>query len=82
MKCQRSHCAALFTDDGTWAVDMVAAHPIGANAVSWAPAAVPGSLISSQQPAAAVGGATADVPKVRRFASGGCDNSVKIWELS
>ncbi|CEH17554.1 wd40 repeat-like protein [Ceraceosorus bombacis] len=71
-----------FNDDGTWAVDMVAAHPIGANAVSWAPAAVPGSLISSQQPAAAAGGATADVPKVRRFASGGCDNSVKIWELS
>ncbi|MCO5584729.1 hypothetical protein L7F22_038661 [Adiantum nelumboides] len=37
-----------FNNDGTWAVDMVAAHPIGCNAVSWAPATVPGSLLVGQ----------------------------------
>ena len=74
------------SDDGTWAVDMVAAHAIGCNSVSWAPAAVPGALISAQQfanPAAAGGKPqdSASTPSVRRFASAGCDNSVKIWEF-
>jgi len=44
------------------------AHPLGVNAVSWAPATMPSSLISqvSESPI--------------RFASGGCDNVVKIWQ--
>ncbi|PKU31971.1 protein hypothetical protein [Limosa lapponica baueri] len=45
---------------------------IGCNAVSWAPAVVPGSLIeqpSGQKP-----------NYIKRFASGGCDNLVKIWK--
>ncbi len=63
---------------------MVAAHPIGCNAVSWAPAPVPGALITPQQPTApAVKGQEAGEAQgvVRRFASAGCDNSVKIWEF-
>jgi len=59
---------------------MVSAHPLGVNAVSWAPATVPGSLISGQQPAAQ-GAPAPEAQKVRRFASGGCDNAVKIWEF-
>lgn len=45
---------------------------IGCNAVSWAPAVVPGSLIdqpSGQKP-----------NYVKRFVSGGCDNLVKLWK--
>lgn len=77
-----------FNDDGSWNVDVVAAHPLGCNAVSWAPAAVPGSLITAQgsQPS---GGADKDglsaagsSQAVKRFASAGCDNIVKIWEYS
>ncbi|CAB1315600.1 unnamed protein product [Coregonus sp. 'balchen'] len=45
---------------------------IGCNAVSWAPAVVPGSLIdqpSGQKP-----------NYIKRFVSGGCDNLVKLWK--
>lgn len=78
-----------FNDDGSWGLDMVAAHPMGCNAVSWAPATVPGSLITAQQPPAQrqPNQAETDVSSpqngtVRRFASAGCDNVVKIWEYS
>lgn len=71
------------TDDGTWAVDIVSAHPIGCNAVSWAPANLPGSLISAQNPAAPGAASQPEEEKVvKRFASAGCDNTVKIWQFS
>ncbi len=54
-------------------MDLVSAHPVGCNAVSWAPAVVPGSLISAQ---------SGDAKLVKRFASAGCDNVVKIWQFS
>lgn len=44
---------------------------IGCNAVSWSPAVVPGSLIdqpSGQKP-----------NYIKKFASGGCDNLIKLW---
>lgn len=73
-----------FNDDGSWSVDMVAAHPMGCNAVSWAPATVPGSLVSAQTPQ--IGGpgkeASQSSSSVKRFASAGCDNTVKVWEYS
>jgi protein transport protein SEC13 len=47
-------------------------HGIGVNAVSWAPSSIPGSLLQMASPAQ-----MANAPK--RFASGGCDNVVKIW---
>jgi protein transport protein SEC13 len=63
-------------DDNTWHADIFTAHSIGANAVSWAPAVVPGSLITSTQS----GTTLAQAPQpIRQFASGGCDNTVKIW---
>ncbi|PWN50591.1 protein transport protein SEC13 [Violaceomyces palustris] len=68
-----------FNNDGTWAVDIVSAHPIGCNAVSWAPATVPGSLLSAQSNEDA--SSAANKP-VKRFASAGCDNTVKIWQFS
>ncbi|KAH0558855.1 GTPase-activating protein S13 [Trichoglossum hirsutum] len=45
------------------------AHPMGVNAVSWAPAISAGSLVSSGVPSSAV----------RRLVTGGSDNQVKIW---
>lgn len=43
---------------------------MGVNAVSWAPAMVPGSLVSSKP----------EVGAQRRFATGGSDCVVKIWD--
>lgn len=75
-----------FNDDGSWGLDLVPAHPMGCNAVSWAPATVPGSLITAQQQQQQQQPNTADGSahntSVRRFASAGCDNIVKIWEYS
>jgi len=63
-------------DDGQWDADIFNGHAIGCNAVSWAPAVFPGSLITPQQTNAALSQQTASV---KRFASAGCDNLVKIW---
>jgi len=52
------------------------AHAIGCNAVSWAPAARAGSLLAVSN----TGGGRS--PPVKRFASAGCDNIVKIWGFS
>ena len=56
--------------DNSWEHKIFPAHGIGANAVSWAPATAPGSLVSSAPPAGAL----------RRFATGGSDNLVKLWD--
>jgi protein transport protein SEC13 len=45
---------------------------LGANSVSWAPAQLPGTLTGSQAPGAQTG-------PVRRLATGGSDNLVKLW---
>jgi len=45
------------------------AHTLGCNAVTWAPAQAPSF------------DKTNEVQAVKRFASGGCDNLVKIWRL-
>ena len=76
-----------FKDDGSWSADIFNGHAIGCNAVSWAPATPPGSLIHPQQgqgqgqgAAGASSGAGAGAGAgVKRFASAGCDNLVKIW---
>lgn len=70
-------CAA---DDGQWGADIFVGHAIGSNAVSWAPAVQPGSLIAPQ-PVDSIPGqqANGSVQNVKRFASAGCDNLVKIW---
>jgi protein transport protein SEC13 len=38
-----------FKNDGQWDADIFTGHAIGCNAVSWAPAVLPGSLITPQQ---------------------------------
>ncbi|KAF8736959.1 hypothetical protein AX14_013689 [Amanita brunnescens Koide BX004] len=67
-----------FKNDGQWGADLFDGHAIGCNAVSWAPAILPGSLITPQQTQNAQGQPTSS-PSVKRFASAGCDNLVKIW---
>jgi len=66
-------------DDGQWGADIFNGHAIGCNAVSWAPATQPGSLITPQQNNAVPGQPPAPVQTIKRFASAGCDNLVKIW---
>lgn len=56
--------------EGSWEHKIFPAHGLGVNAVSWAPAAAPGSIVSSKPEA---GGR-------RRFVTGGSDNLVKIWD--
>ncbi|KIY47815.1 protein transporter SEC13 [Fistulina hepatica ATCC 64428] len=69
-----------FKNDGQWEADIFPAHAIGCNAVSWAPAVQPGSLITPQQPTPpGAMGSTAVPTTVQRFASAGCDNMVRIW---
>ena len=62
-------------EDGQWGADVFEAHAIGCNAVSWAPAARAGSLLAPNT------GGRRPSP-VKRFASAGCDNIVKIWGFS
>lgn len=57
-----------------WEGALFNGHAIGCNAVSWAPATQPGSLIT-----ASAGGPPQQ--NVQRFASAGCDNLVRIWGL-
>ncbi|WFD29775.1 GTPase-activating protein S13 [Malassezia sp. CBS 17886] len=59
-----------FNSDGSWSVDIVTAHPVGCNAVSWAPAVI------------ATENASEPSPLLHCFASAGCDSVVKIWQFS
>ncbi|KZP25899.1 WD40 repeat-like protein [Athelia psychrophila] len=68
-----------FKNDGQWGADIFNGHAIGCNAVSWAPATQPGSLITPQQNNAVPGQPPAPAQSIKRFASAGCDNLVKIW---
>ena len=49
-------------------VQVEGAHTLGVMGVSWAPAVPRGSLTSGKAPG----------PPARRFATGGCDNTVKV----
>jgi len=63
-----------YRGDNSWDAQRVTqAHAIGVNAVSWGPAVSPSSLVTSTAPT---------VAPIKRFASGGCDNLVKIWRFS
>ncbi|KAJ2162246.1 GTPase-activating protein S13 [Coemansia sp. RSA 552] len=64
-----------FTEEGVWDTQMVrSAHATGVNAVSWAPVIAAGAFTQS--------GAAQSTSLVKQFASGGCDNNVKIWAFS
>ena len=62
--------SVLEFEDNRWEHKILAAHGIGVNAVSWAPALYPGTLFSSRAPQSSA----------RRFVTGGSDNLVKIWD--
>jgi len=70
-----------FKNDGQWGADIFNGHAIGCNAVSWAPAVQPGSLIMPQANTVP-GQAPPTLQTVKRFASAGCDNVVKIWAFN
>jgi protein transport protein SEC13 len=59
--------------DNNWGNVIFPAHGMGVNAVSWAPAGVPGAV--ARKDGGALGGGN-----VRRFVTAGSDNQVKIWE--
>ncbi|KAE8699671.1 Protein transport protein SEC13-like protein B [Hibiscus syriacus] len=64
---------SVFTarDDGGWDTNRIEdAHPIGVTSVSWAPATAQGYFIGSGL-----------LDPVQKLASGGCDNTVKVWKL-
>ncbi|CAA6653868.1 unnamed protein product [Spirodela intermedia] len=57
--------------DGGWdTMRIEQAHPIGVTSVSWAPSTAPGSLVGPGM-----------LDPVQKLASGGCDNTVKVWKL-
>ncbi|TPX51637.1 hypothetical protein SeMB42_g00087 [Synchytrium endobioticum] len=60
-------------EDGQWESIVFPAHSIGCNAVSWAPATIPGSLVHTTP-------STGTNQPIRRFASAGSDNMIKIWK--
>ena len=67
--------SVLTFDNNTFSHVTFDAHGMGANSVSWAPAIAPGALTSGQTPGQTPG-------PVRRLATGGCDNLVKLWEFN
>lgn len=82
----------LSADDGSSTYEIFPAHSIGVNAVSWAPAIVPGSLTVPQQqqqqqpnggapaaPGASQSSSSGGIIHQKRFASAGCDTAVRIW---
>ena len=62
--------SVLEFNEGNWLHVIFPAHGQGVNAVSWAPSMVPGSLVSSKP----------ELGAQRRFATGGSDCLVKIWD--
>ncbi|KAJ2780302.1 GTPase-activating protein S13 [Coemansia javaensis] len=76
--CGSSDCRVsllTFTEEGVWDVQTIRnAHATGVNAVSWAPVIAAGAFT---QP-----GAAQSTGLVKQFATGGSDNSVKIWSYS
>jgi len=65
--------------DGSWEAKKVSgAHSVGCNAVSWCPAIPPNVSIFKAPPAEGDSDYKANL--VKRLATAGCDNLVKIWK--
>lgn len=62
-------------DTAQWSVQAeFVAHQIGCNALSWAPSAVPGTLVQTSG-----GQQSQPQQQMKRLVTGGSDNLVKIW---
>ncbi len=59
--------------ENQWVTSLFNAHGMGCNAVSWSPSVAPGAVASAQQ--------TNPAP-LKRFATGGSDCLVKIWDYA
>ena len=70
------YVSVLEFQEGNWTHQIFHAHGQGVNAVSWAPATQPGSLVSSKPGVEGKGAGGG----VRRFVTGGSDGVIKIWE--
>lgn len=70
-----NNVSVLTFENNTFSHVIFPAHGMGANAVSWAPAMTPGALTGAQTGAQPAG-------PVRRLATGGSDNDVKLWEYN
>lgn len=66
-------------DDGSWAASIFDAHAMGVNAVSWQPVLVPGSLLAPQTQLSQPQASAPSLHHVKRFASAGCDNAIRLW---
>jgi protein transport protein SEC13 len=60
--------------NGQWNHILFPAHAMGVNAVSWAPSAAPGQIARKD--------AGTSPGLVKRFVTGGSDNTVKIWTFN
>lgn len=67
--------SVLTFENNTFNHTIFPAHGLGGNAVSWAPAVLPGQLTSGQAPGQ-------QPAPVRRFVTGGSDNQVKLWSFN
>lgn len=67
------------TESEEWKVQMISAHNSGCNSVAWCPSAVPSSLLALDFNALDKKPLPCG-PKM--IATGGCDNTVKIWRES
>jgi protein transport protein SEC13 len=72
-----STCSVLTYAADKWEVQRFQAHQSGVNSVSWAPPLTLSAFVRGA-PSAPV----SNMQLVKRFASGGCDNFVKIWQFS
>ncbi|KAL9072851.1 MAG: hypothetical protein Q9157_004964 [Trypethelium eluteriae] len=70
--------------DANWNHTTFAAHPLGVNSVSWAPALGPGALFAAQPTTTSSTTPNQTSTPQRRLASGGSDNLVKIrdWDAA
>ncbi|KAI7979159.1 hypothetical protein LOK49_Contig480G00002 [Camellia lanceoleosa] len=64
---------SVFTarSDGGWDTTRIdQAHPLGVTSVSWAPSMAPGTIVGC-----------GILDPIQKLASGGCDNTIKVWKL-
>ncbi|KAJ1969030.1 GTPase-activating protein S13, partial [Dimargaris verticillata] len=62
---------AFNSEEATWTQEKFMAHVVGCNAISWSSAVQPGTLLQ--------GNVTGSPNTIKRLATGGCDNLVKVW---